>query len=101
MKNKPKNKTKKELVNSISKKTGFNPEDINLVVTLLGEEILNSLAQNRNVELRTFGSFKSIIRKQKVGRNPKLPAKQIIIPEHRAVVFTPSKLFKSIMKQQD
>jgi nucleoid DNA-binding protein len=43
-----------------------------------------------------FGTFKTIVRKKKLGRNP-ITGKDLIIPKQRVVKFTPGKRLKEMI----
>lgn len=52
-------------------------------------------------KFRGFGVFKIVTRMQKVGRNPKDPKKDIVIPTRRAVKFMAGKrLLDQVKKKQ-
>jgi DNA-binding protein HU-beta/integration host factor subunit beta len=65
------NSTKKELVETISSKTGFSQVDTRMVVESFLEAVSSSLKQGRNIELRGFGRFKLRKRKAHKARNPR------------------------------
>ena len=68
------------------------------------EEIIQALCKNKAVEIRGWGRFKTVIRKARVGRNPK-NAQIIQIPEKKAIKWKMSKvLYNKInqnLKEQD
>ncbi|HNQ11676.1 MAG TPA: HU family DNA-binding protein [Bacteroidia bacterium] len=84
--------TKAELVAEVSAKTGIEKIIVQQTVESMMKVIKNSLAQNRNVYLRGFGSFIVKKRAQKTGR---IITKNttIIIPEHYIPAFKPAKVF--------
>jgi len=53
------------------------------------------------LEFRDFGVFEVVKRKQKIGRNPKNASVPIIIPERRAVKFTPGKKMKNLIETEE
>ena len=63
---------KSQLIQNI---TEANPHlfvrDVERIVNTIFNEISNSLAQNRRVELRGFGAFSVQHRKERIGRNPR------------------------------
>lgn len=91
--NKVKNKTitKKILINTISLKEKLPSMEVRQVIQSLLDTLHEHLSVGDRIEFRDFGIFEVVLRKQKVGRNPKDPSHPIIIPDHYAVKFTPSK----------
>ena len=83
--------TKKKLINAISQEKGMHPNDVRNVVQAFLEKLSEYLVEGYRLEFRDFGVFEVVTRKQKVGRNPKNADVPIIIPERKAVKFTPGK----------
>ena len=79
-------------------------KDIEKIIETLIEEIIQALCKNKAVEIRGWGRFKTVIRKARVGRNPK-NAQIIQIPEKKAIKWKMSKvLYNKInqnLKEQD
>jgi len=92
--------TKKELVNKISQKYNMHPNDVRNVIQSFLDDMTDSLAKGDRLEFRDFGIFEIVLRKQKIGRNPKNAAVAIVIPARRAVKFTPGKKMKEMIEQQ-
>ncbi|MCP5105967.1 MAG: HU family DNA-binding protein [bacterium] len=67
---------------------------IDSLVEVVSEE-LNK--KEGKLTLVGFGTFKSITKKQKKGRNPRTGA-EIIIPKKRVVKFVPGKKLKELIK---
>ena len=93
------NITKRELVLRITDKLGLRgaeirQQDVQLVVQSLIDEITGSLAQGESVVLRNFGAFEVKEMKEKVGRNPKDPSKNVPIPARAVVKFKAGKEMK-------
>ncbi len=90
--------TKADLVNEISKNTGIEKIDVQKIVESFMDSIKNSLTKNKNVYLRSFGSFVVKKRAKKKARN--LHTKKVIeIPEHFIPAFKPSKTFLNSVKK--
>ena len=51
-----------------------------------------ALCRGENVEIRGFGIFKTILRKARIGRNPK-NSESVQIPEKNAIKWKMSKIF--------
>lgn len=84
---------KAEIVVEIAEKVNLSQKDIKEVIETFFLEIGNSLAKGNTIELRGFGAFKTISRKERVGRNPKTGEIITILPK-RAVIFKPGKELK-------
>ena len=79
--------TRVTIVNSMSIKTGIDPETIRYLVDLIIDEIKNALRERRIIELRGFGTFEVKIRKgRKKARNPKT-GETISVNPHGIVSF--------------
>lgn len=91
--NKVKNRTitKKNLVNTISLKEKLPSMQVRQVMQSLLDTMQEHLSAGDRIEFRDFGIFEVVLRKQKIGRNPKDPSHPVVIPDHYAVKFIPSK----------
>ena len=64
--------TKSELIEILSRKQGhLAGKDVELAVKAILEQMSNSLADGRRIEIRGFGSFSLHYRPPRMGRNPK------------------------------
>ena len=73
-------------------------KDIEKILDIIIFEIIEALYRNEAVEIRGFGRFKTVIRKARIGRNPK-NSKVVQIPAKKAIKWKMSKiLFKSLNK---
>ncbi|MCP5491697.1 MAG: HU family DNA-binding protein [Chlamydiales bacterium] len=90
--------TKKRLIQKISQKTGLHPNEVRNVVQQFLDDITDTLASGDRLEFRDFGVFEIVTRKQKIGRNPKNAQVPIVIPERKAVKFTPGKKMKEVVE---
>ena len=91
--------TKRELAIKITDRLGIKgheltQQDVLEVVQTLIEEITEALAQGDTVVMRNFGAFQVREMKAKIGRNPKNPGKDVLIPARAAVKFKPGKELK-------
>lgn len=91
--------TKADIVNEISKSTGVEKAQIQVVVEAFMESIKDSLIKDENVYLRGFGSFIIKKRAAKVARNISKNT-TITIPEHNVPAFKPSKSFVGQVKEK-
>ncbi|MCB1117810.1 MAG: integration host factor subunit beta [Chlamydiia bacterium] len=90
--------TKKRLIQKISQKTGLHPNEVRNVVQQFLDDITDTLASGDRLEFRDFGVFEIVTRKQKIGRNPKNAQVPIVIPQRKAVKFTPGKKMKEVVE---
>ena len=92
--------TKANIVKEISHKTGLDKATVLTVVEAFMEVVKQSLADEKNVYLRGFGSFILKKRAQKTARNI---SKNItmIIPEHNIPAFKPAKEFMNNIKKEE
>ena len=67
-------------------------KDVEKIFAIIFSQVLEALARGDNVEIRGFGTFKTIKRKARVGRNPK-NSELVQIPEKNAVRWKMSKTF--------
>ena len=89
-----KNYKKIDIVNNLSKKTGFS---VNLSKKLIDDliDILILNIKTGNFNLKNLGSFKIIKKRKRIGRNPKTK-KEFIIDSRKTLSF---KLSKKILEK--
>ena len=86
--------TKKKLINEIASKLGIHPNEVRLIMQSFLDAMTHYLADGDRLEFRDFGVFEVVERKAKIGRNPKKANVPIVIPQRKAVKFTPGKKMK-------
>lgn len=91
--------TKRELAIRITDQLGHEgfsvtQQTVAEIIQRMINEMSESLAQGDTVVMRNFGTFEVREMKAKVGRNPKNPSKDVIIPARAAVKFKPGKELK-------
>ena len=67
-------------------------KDLEKIIEIIFQDIINSLKEGKNIEIRGFGTYKIVKRKARVGRNPK-NAELIQIPEKNVIKWKTSKVF--------
>ena len=73
-------------------------KDIEKIVDIIFFEIIEALYRDEAVEIRGFGRFKIVMRKARIGRNPK-NSEAVQIPTKKAIKWKMSKiLFKRLNK---
>ena len=90
--------TKSDIINEIVKETGIDKITVQKIVETLMGTVKESLAKDKNVYLRGFGSFIVRKRAQKTARNIAKNS-TIIVPEHYAPSFKPAKSFINMVKK--
>lgn len=91
--------TKRDLVVDITDKTGLTQQQVFNVLQMFLDEVSNHLSHNDEIVLRNFGTFEIRVAKQKVGRNPNKPGKDVVIPARAVVKFKPGKDLKEKVAQ--
>ena len=87
------NINKKSLTKEIYKKTGFSKNfSLNFIDTFL-DNIVSEIIKNNKIKITSFGTFKILNKKQRMGRNPKTKEQAVILPR-KVIKFSPSSLFK-------
>ena len=73
-------------------------KDIEKILDIIIIEMIEALCRNEAVEIRGFGRFKIVMRKARVGRNPK-NSKAVQIPAKKTIKWKMSTiLFKRLNK---
>ena len=88
-----KNFTRKDLSNKIYQKLGFSKNYSSLIIDNFFETLTLELLRSNKIKLSSFGTFKIINKKKRIGRNPKTKVEAIILPR-KVIKFKPSLLFK-------
>ena len=86
--------TKQNIVDVVSDATGLTKVETEAVMNGVMTTIIESLAENKRVELRGFGTFGVKHRMPKKARNPST-GDPIYLPERFVPTFKPSKLMRS------
>jgi len=88
---------KAEIVAKISDDVGLSKSDVNKVIDSLFQKIGKSLKKGDPVTFVGFGTFKTVRRKSRKGRNPQTGA-TITIPAAKIPKFTAGKALKDSIK---
>lgn len=87
--------TKDDLIKFVSDRAYIDKEDAKKAVEAVFEGIKDAVKHHEMVTVRGFGTFKSVYRKGKVGRN--ISAGTLVeIPACHVVKFVPSKDIKTV-----
>jgi len=87
---------KADLVHAIANDSGVTNKVAEQMLNSFLASVMKSVADGQKVSLVGFGSFHSIVRKARPGRNPATGAK-IHIPEKTVPRFTPGKEFREML----
>ena len=90
--------TKANVISEISEKTGIDRADVQASVEAFFVVVKDAMVGGENVYIRGFGSFINKKRARKIARNISKNT-AIVIDEHFAPSFKPSKLFIEKIKQ--
>ena len=82
--------TKKEIVKTISEELGLTQLKTKEIVQKTFEAIIETLVEDKRIELRNFGVFEVKKRKARQARNPRTSEK-VYVPEKYVVTFKPGK----------
>ena len=88
-----KNLTRKKLSNKIYRNLGFSKSFSLRLVDLFFESLSSELIKLNKVKISSFGTFKIINKKERLGRNPKTMA-EAKISARKVITFKPSLLIK-------
>ena len=88
-----KNFTRKNLSNKIYKALGFSKNLSRKIVDDFFETLVSELIKSNRVKISSFGTFKVINKKERIGRNPKTKIETRISPR-KVVKFKPSVFIK-------
>ena len=88
-----KNFTRKNLSNKIYKVLGFSKNFSRKIVDDFFETLVSELIKSNRVKISSFGTFKIINKKERIGRNPKTKIEAKISPR-KVVKFKPSMFIK-------
>ncbi len=92
---------KSKLVKQLKKSyPNFLIKDLEKVISIILNEIKNTLKRSERVELRGFGVFSTRIQKESIRRNPKTGEK-VNVPQKKTINFKMGKdLFKKLNDEE-
>ncbi|MDB1135726.1 integration host factor subunit alpha [Candidatus Anaplasma sp. TIGMIC] len=92
--------TKARLADMINREIGLSREDSLVIVGEILEEMVASLVRGGTLKISSFGIFRVLRKKERVGRNPKTLEK-FIVEEHNTVTFCPSVTVKRLINGEE
>ena len=90
--------TKRDLVLQVAREKAITQDVVYDVVQGTIETLADVLVSGRAVEFRDFGVFAPVMRKSRIGRNPKKPEDTVVIPDRRTVKFRPGRKFREMLE---
>lgn len=90
--------TRSHLANKLHKSIGYSKTDSTNLVNSVFEEIKQSLKNDEEVKITSFGTFKCRKKKERVGRNPKTK-EEVVVSARNVVNFYASNLLKDNINQ--
>jgi nucleoid DNA-binding protein len=89
--------TRRDLICDLSDAIGMTQRETEKIVESMLALISGELAKGNEVSLRGFGTFEVHLAKARIGRNPKRPGSDMLIPARSVVRFRPSKEVKVLV----
>ena len=87
-----------DIIKILAKKKDLSSQDADQIISIITEEISNSLYYGDRVEFRGFGVFYTNTRKKRLARNPKT-GKEISVKEKKIPHFRIAKLFYELINK--
>ena len=84
-----KNFTRKDLSDKVYQKLGFSKNISSTIIDNFFEFLVLELEKFNNIKISSFGTFKIIKKKERIGRNPKTKVEAKIVAR-KVVKFKPS-----------
>ena len=94
-----KNFTKKDLTNKIYQNLGFSKNYSSIIIDDFIESLISELIKKNIIKISSFGTFKILNKKERLGRNPKTK-KEAKISARKIIKFKPSLLVKEKLNTQ-
>lgn len=92
--------TKKEIVKTISEEIGLTQLKTKEIVQKTFDAIVETLVNEKRIELRNFGVFEVKMRAARKARNPRT-GQRVDVPEKFVVTFKPGKEMEERVKQME
>ena len=88
-----KNFTRKNLTEKIYKSLGFSKNSRSIIVDDFFNILVEEIIKQKKVKITSFGTFDTLYKKERIGRNPKNKV-EAKISQRKVVKFKPSFNFK-------
>ena len=89
-----KNFTRRNLINKIFQNVGYSKNFSSIIVDDFFETLISELIKSKEVKITSFGTFKILDKKERIGRNPKTKI-EAKIKARKVVKFKPSLIVKN------
>ena len=93
------NFTRKHLSNNVHQNLGFSKNISSLIIDDFFESLVSELIKFNKIKISSFGTFKVVDKKERIGRNPKTKI-EAKISARKIVKFKPSISFKNKLNNQ-
>ena len=90
---------RKDIANEIYKKLGFSKNFSSIFIDTFFENVISELIKNNKIKITSFGTFKVLNKKERVGRNPKTKEKAIISPR-KTLKFSASSILRKKLNER-
>jgi integration host factor subunit beta len=67
------------------------------IVQVVLDSMAEAMGEGRAIELRDFGVFQPVVRKPRLGRNPRRPLETVVVPARVDIKFKPGKGLKEAL----
>ena len=94
-----KNFTKKNLTNKIYQNLGFSKNYSSIIIDDFIESLISELIKTNIIKISSFGTFKILNKKERLGRNPKTKI-EAKISARKIIKFKPSLSVKEKLNTQ-
>ena len=95
-----KNFTRKELSSKIYKNLGFSKNLSSKIVDNFFETLISEIIKSNKIKISSFGTFSTLNKKERVGRNPKTKI-EVKIFSRKVVKFKPSFILKKKLNRNE
>lgn len=90
----------KTFINTLAEKLDREPEEVSLLIHMLGETIAECVRDGDSVTIPSFGSFEQKKRLERVTVHPST-GRRILVPPKLSLVFKPSTLLKQKVRNHE
>ena len=95
-----KNFTRKELSIKIYKNLGFSKNLSSKIIDNFFETLISEIIKSNKIKISSFGTFSTLNKKERVGRNPKTKIEAKIF-SRKVVKFKPSLILKEKLNRNE
>ena len=95
-----KNFTRDDLSNEIYKNLGFSKNLSSKIVDEFFETLISEIIKSNKIKISSFGTFKVLHKKERIGRNPKTKIEAKII-SRKVIKFKPSLMLKEKLNKDE